>query len=242
MAQQAAQRTLRERLDRVPKLRAVSVADCAGKRRSAVEGAGRGSNRAPQAQSQDPRHGRPGRVRIGVSEGTVGRDETAGGLRARAGGGTGSAVHGRAVLGAGRADGGEPARRTIGAVGGQEDQHAVGVHRHPQHRGGDPAGRPDHRAGQESGAHPDEFQGRAAAAAGPPLAVLHDSGGLRLQDPDQARHGFRRGAGADARDRAAAGTGESQIPDAAARAPRRHRGLPRDPFGPRRACRHLSSG
>ena len=84
--------------------------------------------------------------------------------------------------------------------------------------------------GKNPGAHPDGFQGRPAAAAGPPLAVLHDSGGLRLQDPDQARYGFRRGAGADARDRAAAGTGESQLPDAAARAPRRHRGLSGDPL------------
>ncbi len=84
--------------DRFSELRALSVADGAGKCRGAAEGGGDGSGGAQGAQPEDSGHGRSGRFPDGISEGIVGRNAAARGLCASAGSGAGSAVHGRAVL------------------------------------------------------------------------------------------------------------------------------------------------
>ena len=148
----------------------------------------RGMDAAEQRQPrlEDPGHGRPGRLPVGVPEGAFGRDAAAGGLCARAGGGAGGPVHGRAVLGAGRADGGEPAQRTAGAVAEEDDPHQGDLSRHAQHRGGGAAGRPHHRAGAQSGRGADGLQGDAAASARPQERGVYAAGGLHLQGADAA--------------------------------------------------------
>ena len=113
--------------------------------------------------------------RSGLSQGAFGRHAAAGRLCARAGGGAGSSVHGRALLRAGRADGREPAQRTAGAVGEEDHAHQGGLHRHAQHRGGGAAGRPHHRAGAQSGPYPHRFPGADSAAARPEVAGVYRS-------------------------------------------------------------------
>ena len=91
-------------------LRAFSVAHGAGKCGGTPEGGGDGGAEAARAQSEDSGHGRSGRFQAAYPEGTFGRDAAARGICAGTGGGAGSAVHGRAILGARRADGREPAQ------------------------------------------------------------------------------------------------------------------------------------
>ena len=62
---------------------------------------------------------RPRRVRVRLSARVVGRHAAARGIRARAGGASEHSAHGRAVLRARRADGGDAAHRFPGSVGGR---------------------------------------------------------------------------------------------------------------------------
>src|SRR6266849_7666618 len=110
VARAAGARRIAERFDRVPELRVVSLADGAGKRGGAAGGAGISADRTAQAGAAHYRCRGVGWIRVGVSEGTLRRDEAARGRGACAGGRAGSFVHGRAVFRAGRADGGNAAR------------------------------------------------------------------------------------------------------------------------------------
>ena len=85
------------------------------------------------------------------------------GLRPGVGGRARGVADGRAVQRLGRADGGEPAGRAVGAVGQRRVPGRGDRARHPQHRGGGPPGRPGHRARFQPGAD----QGRAAGGAAP---------------------------------------------------------------------------
>ena len=91
------------------------------------------ARRAPRAQHEDARHGRPRRLRGRLSQGTLRRHEAARRLCPRPGRRAGSALHGRAFLRARRADRREPAQRTAGAVGQQDHAHQGRLPRHAQH-------------------------------------------------------------------------------------------------------------
>ena len=98
-----------------------------------LQARGHGCDGAAQAGIEDSGYGGAGRLPVGVPEGAFGRDAAAGGVCAGAGGGAGGPVHGRAVLGAGRADGGEPAQRTAGVVAEEDDPDQGDLHRDAQH-------------------------------------------------------------------------------------------------------------
>ncbi len=186
LAWQAAGRRIAERGDRLPEFRAVSLAYGLGECGSSTGSARRGCRGAPQARAAHAGYGGSGWFRDGLSQGAFRRDEAARRLRARAGGGTGSAVHGRTILCARCAHGGKSARRTAGAMAEQEDADQRDLHCDAQHRGGGDAGGPHRGAGQKSGAHPRGFQCASFASPRPQVWPLCGTGGLHLQNYDRA--------------------------------------------------------
>ena len=180
-----------ECIHRVSKFRAISVAHGAGKRGGAAAGARQHAFRAASPGAAGSRFGGLARIRIGLSEGTFRRHETARGIRARAGRGTGNPVHGRAVFRARRAYGGESARRVAGVVAGQENSHAQHFHRHAQHRGSGAAGRPHYRSRAQPSENSRGFSRAAAASARPQVGRFCSVRGLHLQSDDAAATGTR---------------------------------------------------
>ena len=176
---------------------------------------------------------------IGLSQGIVRRHAPARRLRAGARHAAENPADGRAVLGARRANRGDPAHRPPRPLAGwthADQRHPDG---HPQHRGGGADGRPHPRAVVQSRPHRLRDPGYASASArsaghGIPRARRAD---LRADDP-APRHGeacgprSRRG-GDGPRARACRASRPTRWPACSRRSPRR-------PTTARRTCPHLA--
>ena len=151
----------------VPELRAVSLArPCWRTCSSASRRSGMPRGGDPPARAGGHRPHRPRRLRIRLSARALGRHAPARRLRARAGGASQHPADGRAVLGARRADRRDAAHRFPRPVVARASCRSRRVHPgHPQYRGGGADVRPHPGLLDQSRAHRQRDQGRAAAAA-----------------------------------------------------------------------------
>src|SRR5580658_2886849 len=172
---------------RVPIVRASAMALGQGQRRARPRSAGIAAGRARKARGLLHRQGRTRRLRRGLPARAVRRHEAARRFRASARSRAQSADARRAVLRARRPDRDHAARRIARhlAVAGHAGEKSH--HRHTHHRGGDRAGRSNHRDGGESRPHRPGSQGRIAPPARSPRRSLQRPHRQGLLDDRGAR-------------------------------------------------------
>ena len=183
----------------VPELRALPLAHRARERRAGAGGARHARARDAQAGARRHRPDRPRRLRIRLSEGTVGRHAPARRLRARPRRASGHPADGRAVLGARHPHRGDPARRLPRPLVRGPDADQIGAAGDPQHRGGRPHVRPRPGVRFEPGPDRPGDQDRPAAASQSRRHRFPQEGGLHLHRHDRevgrsARAGLTRSA------------------------------------------------
>ena len=148
----------------VPVLRAVSLADGARKRAARARGARAAGRRDPPARARGDRSDRARRLRIRLSARAFRRHAPARRLCPRARRPSQHSADGRAVLGARRAHGGNPAHRFPRAVGRRQAADQGRHHRHPQHRGSGADVRPHPSVLDQSRTHHSRDRGRSASS------------------------------------------------------------------------------